>query len=395
MDNLVRTAVFDDEKAGGFSRGLIKARALEQGVFPASVYSLYKALGEGRIPHGFVVPAINIRGMTYDCARAVFRVAKKLKVGTFIFELARSEMEYTSQTPDEYASVVLAAAVREGWVGPVYVQGDHFQFKSAGGEELSELKDLVGEAIAAGFFNIDIDASTLVNLSVSDVAEQQKLNIERTVELAKFVRLIQPEGVTVAVGGEIGHIGGRNSTVEDLVAFVDGFLSKWDSNVPGLSKISVQTGTRHGGFVLPTGALGKADVDFNAISTLSKVCREKYKIAGIVQHGASTLPDEFFGKLPAAGVVETHLATGVQNLIMDHPDFPKMLLGEIYAWIDSKLAREREEGWTDEQFHYRLRKKAWGVFKKEFWDIDADAKGKILKTLEDRLTSIFTYLSTR
>ena len=36
-------------------------------------------------------------------------------------------MGYTHQDPSEIAAVVLAAAIAEGYEGPVFIQGDHFQ----------------------------------------------------------------------------------------------------------------------------------------------------------------------------------------------------------------------------------------------------------------------------
>src|SRR5678809_1274650 len=77
--------------------------------------------------HGFTVPAINVRGMAYDTARSIFRTAIKLNAGAFIVEIARSEIAYTDQRPSEYVAVVMAAALREGFRGPVFIQGDHFQ----------------------------------------------------------------------------------------------------------------------------------------------------------------------------------------------------------------------------------------------------------------------------
>src|SRR5262245_63613278 len=65
--------------------------------------------------------------MAYDTDRAVIRSAKKLNAGAFIFEIARSEIGYTEQRPHEYAAVVLAAALRERFVGPLFIQGDHVQ----------------------------------------------------------------------------------------------------------------------------------------------------------------------------------------------------------------------------------------------------------------------------
>ena len=84
-----------------------------QGIRPASIHDLYMAMGRGEAG-GFTVPAINVRAMAYDTARAVIRSAKKLNAGAFIFEIARSEIGYTEQRPHEYAAIVLAAALREG-----------------------------------------------------------------------------------------------------------------------------------------------------------------------------------------------------------------------------------------------------------------------------------------
>ena len=86
--------------------------------------------GRGEDPSDFTVPAINLRAMAYDSARAVFRAAVPRNVGALIFEIARSEIGYTEQRPAEYLSVVAAAAIREGYRGPLFVQGDHFQIKS-------------------------------------------------------------------------------------------------------------------------------------------------------------------------------------------------------------------------------------------------------------------------
>jgi hypothetical protein len=65
--------------------------------------------------------------MAYDMARAVTAAAKRRNVGPFIFELARSEMGYTEQTCDEFATVMMAAAIKEGFSGPIFIQGDHYQ----------------------------------------------------------------------------------------------------------------------------------------------------------------------------------------------------------------------------------------------------------------------------
>ncbi len=204
--------------------------AYKKGIYPSSIHQFYMARGLGEFG-GFTVPAINLRSMTYDLAKAIFRVAKANNSGAFIFEIAKSEMGYTSQPPIEYSSVILAAAIKEEYAGAVFIQGDHFQvnakkFQASADKEIEGLKALISESIDAGFYNIDIDSSTLVDLSKTAVEKQQFLNYDTCAKLTQFIRQIQPRGIEVSVGGEIGEVGGKNSTPEYLRAFMQGYLER-------------------------------------------------------------------------------------------------------------------------------------------------------------------------
>jgi len=398
IDSLVEDAVFgSDNGTKEGSRLKIRELALEKGIHPASIQGLYEAAGKGQY-RGMSVPAINIRGITYHVARAAFRAALKNDVGAFIFEIARSEIGYTGQRPGEYTAAVLAAAVKEGFKGPVFLQGDHFQvnagrFRLEPEQELNAIKELTREAVDAGFFNIDIDASTIVDLERQTLEEQQELNCQFTADMTEFIRGIEPEGTTISVGGEIGEVGGRNSTAEDLRAFMSGYLKLLEPGVKGISKISVQTGTAHGGVVLPDGSIANVKLDFNTLEALSRMAREEYGMGGAVQHGASTLPDEAFGRFPQVGTLEVHLATGFQNIIYDSPYFPDELLNDIYSHLSDKYSSERKQGETVEQFLYKTRKKAFGDFKEEMWDIpETNLKG-LRETLEERFSLLFRKLN--
>jgi fructose/tagatose bisphosphate aldolase len=398
IDGLVKDAVLGaDGRTKEESRRNIGETASKSGIFPASIQSFYEARGRG-LHAGVTVPAINIRGITYHVARAVFRAALENKVGVFIFEIARSEMGYTAQKPAEYAACVLAAAVREGYKGPVFIQGDHFQvnarkYGSDPDGELNSIRELIREAVAAGFFNIDIDASTIVDLSRPTLEEQQEGNCRVTADMTKFIRSIEPEGTPVSVGGEIGEVGGRNSTVEDLRAFMSGYLALLGPNVKGLSKISVQTGTTHGGVVLPDGSIASVKIDFNTLGQLSRMAREEYGMGGAVQHGASTLPDEAFDKFPQVDTLEVHLATGFQNIIYDSEYFPGDLLGKINGHLIEKYAGEKKQGETEEQFLYKTRKKAFGDFKREMWDLPERNLAGLRETLQGRFSLLFRKLN--
>ncbi len=402
VDRLAWTAVFgQDAEVRGTARWIIRSLAAAAGIRPASIHDLYMAMGR-REAGGFTVPAINVRAMAYDTARAVMRSAKKLNAGAFILEIARSEIGYTEQRPHEYAAVMLAAALREGFRGPIFIQGDHVQtnakkFASPDRDkELDALRALIREEIAAGFYNIDIDTSTLVDLSKPTLAEQQEVNVRMAADFAEFIRKNEPQGVTISVGGEIGEVGGKNSDVHELRTYMDGFNAALRQRGPltGLSKISVQTGTAHGGFVNADGTV-RTDVkiDLKTLEELSRIARDEYGLAGAVQHGASTLPPDAFDAFPRVGACEIHLATDFQNMVYEHPQFPADLKRDMYAWIREHAAEERKPKDTEEQFIYKARKKALGPFKQRMWSIDAGARAAIGQALEERFTFLMRQLN--
>jgi len=392
LDRLVWTGVFGSGQLRDEARAAVLEQARATGIYPASIQGLYAARGRREMPADFTVPAINIRAMAYDSARALMRARKTLDAGAVIAEIARSEIAYTDQRPAEYAFVVLAAALREGCKGPVFLQGDHFQVSpkryAAGPEaELQGLRDLSREAVAAGFYNIDIDTSTLVDLSKSDLEAQQELNGNLCAGLTAFIRSQEPKGVTISIGGEIGEVGGHNSTPEELEAFMKVYhdaLARDAKGTAGISKISIQTGTSHGGVPLPDGTVAQVKVDFGVIESLSKLAVERYGMGGAVQHGASTLPAELFDRFPRLGCIEIHLATEFQNMVFDHPDFPADLKQAIYERVRAVAADERRAGDTDEQFIYKARKKATGLFKRELWSLPLPVRAGIGRALEDK-----------
>jgi fructose/tagatose bisphosphate aldolase len=403
VDRLAHTAAFGaSPEIKGTARWVIRALAAAQGVTPASIHDLYLAMGRGEVG-GFTVPAMNLRMATYYTARAVFRAAKAANAGAFIFEIARSEIGYTEQRPHEYAAVVLAAAIREGHRGPVFFQGDHVQVNAKKfaspdrAKELDTLRTLIREEIAAGFYNIDIDTSTLVDLEKTTLDEQQAVNCELCADFTQYIREHEPKGVTISVGGEIGEVGGHNSTVPELHAFMRGYLKALaarGSQLAGISKISVQTGTAHGGFVAADGKV-RTDVqlDLVTLAELSRLAREEYGLGGAVQHGASTLPPSAFDAFPKAGACEIHLATDFQNMVYEHPAFPAALKEAMYTWTREHAAEERKPSDTDHQFLYKGRKKAIGPFKTQLWTLDAGTLEKIGASLEERFAFLMGKLN--
>ncbi|MBI5375666.1 MAG: class II fructose-bisphosphate aldolase [Candidatus Schekmanbacteria bacterium] len=402
VDLLIYNAVFNpDENAVKLSKWIIREAAQSVGIYPSSIQGLYAARAAGKYS-GITTPAINIRVLTYDVARSIFKTGRANNTGAFLFEIAKSEIGYTFQEPSEYSACVLAAAIKENVKGPVFILGDHYQvnaskFAKDRGAEISGLKKLIKDSIEAGFYNIDIDSSTLVDLSKATIDEQQELNYEIAAELTGYIRSLEPKGITVAVGGEIGEVGKKNSTPEELRAYLKGYyrcLPKYGKDLAGIIKISVQTGTSHGGIPLPDGRIAEVKLDLETLGNLSKISQAEFKLGGAVQHGASTLPEEAFGHFPQREAVEVHLATAFQNMIYDSRYFPSELKQKIYAAIKEKFISEKKDSETEEQFIYKTRKKGFGQYKKEIWDLSQDTKAKILGELESKFDLIFKKLNS-
>lgn len=399
IEGVVRTACLGRQPEKGLACWLVRELAVEFGALPASIHTLYLARGGGKTRNDFTVPAMNLRALPFQAARAVFRAARAADAQAILFEIARSEIGYTDQRPAEYAACVLGAAIAEGYRGPVFIQGDHFQvgakkFKQNAVAEVQAVKALSAEAITAGFFNIDIDTSTLVDLDQPTIPEQQRVNFTLCAEFSAFIRQCEPPGVVVSIGGEIGEVGGHNSTEAELQGFMDGF-QQWMPHAlggkPGLSKISVQTGTSHGGVVLPDGTIAKVKVDFDTLQKLSLLSQKAYGLGGAVQHGASTLPEEAFTRFAEANAVEVHLATNFQNMLYDR--IPDDLRQEMYAYLAKNHPDERKEGQTDEQFYYGARKRAIGPFKGKLWDLPPQAMSRITSAWEEQFRLLFQRLN--
>ncbi|MCK4912347.1 MAG: class II fructose-bisphosphate aldolase [Candidatus Omnitrophica bacterium] len=397
INNLVDTIILsEDAHLRRLCFWVSHACAKKLGTVLSSIQGLYEAMGRKEVT-GFTVPAMNIRTLTFNLVRAVYQAANKINAGAFIFEIAKSEIGYTDQRPLEYSSIILLAAMKEGYTGPVFIQGDHFQVKATNyikdsEAEVNPLKELIAEAIDSGFYNIDIDSSTLVDLDKTTLDEQQQLNYKVCSLFTKHIRELQPQGIEVSVGGEIGEVGGKNSNPEELKAFMDGYKKEIGS-LKGISKISIQTGTSHGGVVLPDGTIAKVSIDFETLTNLSDIARVEHNMAGAVQHGASTLPSEAFHRFSEVGCAEIHLATQFQNMAYDYLPLP--LKEKIYAWLHKECAGEKKPDWTDDQFIYKTRKKALGPFKKEIHSLSHDVKEKIASALEEEFSFLFDKLNIK
>ncbi len=172
---------------------------------------------------------------------------------------------------------------------------------------------------------------------------------------------------------------------------MNGFLRNLPKGMPGISKISVQSGTSHGGVVLPDGSIADVNLDLKTLEELSRVAREEYGLAGAVQHGASTLPDEAFDAFPRVGACEIHLATNFQNLLYDY--MPPGMREGVYKWLDQNAADERKPKDSADLFYYKTRKKALGPFKRDIWGMPDDVRERLAKVYDEKFAFLFEKLA--
>ena len=399
LDRWARAAALGDAEVRQGVIWAIREAAHASGVVPASIQGLYVARGQEKWT-GRTVPAMNLRGWTYQTCRAAFRAARKMGSSLLIFEQALAEAVYAAQSPAEYTAAVLAAAMREGHRGPLFLQADHDQINAKNyaadpAKETQRLADVIREQISASFFNIDIDASTVVDLALATLVEQQRVNAELTATFTRLVRTLEPKGVTISVGAEIGEVGAHNTTPDELRAFMATYPKALGAagGGAGVTKVSVNSGTYHGGKVLPDGTLAKVPVAFDTLAEISQVGRKEFGLAGAVQHGASTLPMDYFGNFPESGTVEIHLALGFNNLIFDHPKLPQAVKDEIRAYCFRHHASEKKPEQTDAQFIYTTRKKAWAGMKQRFWDLPAEVQEALMGSLEEMFYDMFVRMN--
>lgn len=373
----------------------IRKETAELGIFPAAITPLYQAIGRGELDP-LTVPAFNLRGLTYQLARVIWRTILQENAGPVLFELAPSECKMGDQSLDEYAAMVFAAAAREGYRGPVFLQGDHFAIGSAAEEQ--QMLTLAQEAIAAGFYQIDIDGSHLAGELTEDLQDLHRPNAEVTARMIKALRAQQPANIDLVLGGEVGEIGGENTSVEDLRVFHSLLQEKVPPGMASLSKISAQTGTTHSGIVLPDGSTGQMNVDFKLVSDLSQAARH-LGWNGLVQHGASTLSLTDLAKLPAAGVLEVHLATQIQNIVFDHPAFPQQLRRSMQERLVLTThtaegdALSQDEQLSKAQLFYKARWAAWGYFKNELWALTPNNLAPIETSLGEWVSQVLHALN--
>jgi hypothetical protein len=380
IDPLVYNGVFhESERLRYFLCWLIRRAAAGMAIYPASAQVLYAAAARGRLRR-FTAPAVSLRAMTYDAARACFRAAKQTGCGAMVLDLGRNATEGPAQSPVEYATCVLAGAIREGYEGPVFLQADYLRERRAPdddeqGDELARFEDLAEEALGAGFFNLDLDTSDLEDLGIPDPSEQERASCAYAARLAAFVRKTEPAGVDTNLGVRMKSHGDSAHLAQRFRAFMGGFATEFTDragHVTGIGKLGLE--------------IRGAD-ELGMVRDLAEVARREYALAtGVSCHGAP-VPDELLAELPRLSIVEVDMGARYEELVLHHPAFPARLRDAMADWIDRTYGAVRGPGQDRASFRLQLRMTALEAFKRQMWDLPPESKDPVMADLQRTLVA--------
>ena len=438
IDYLVREAALNNNNDVKIAaQFLIRSAAASLGIIPASINNFYMARKDNAWKN-MTVPAVNIRTDGYETARQIFRVVKEQNIGAVILELAKSEARYSGQSLGEFTTVGFAAAIKEGYTGQIFFQGDHYQvdkkkYDQDSQKEIASLKKFIRESILAGEYNIDLDPSTLVNETALDeivilenslvdkhlkthpeltqgldesglkalrhklidelaLTDAQKTQLDAlyermhsdtakvTMELIRYIRSLEKEllggKITISIGIEERHI--DNPKHKNNPSTVRGSIALANK----VLKICAEEGLiAPSKIALQTGTMHGlgGEVDFG-IYERHLAAASALGIAVFVQHGASTIKDRNdFKKMPIGGVGEVHLATEYQKITLG-------IIAKMMPDLAGKMAQYLEKLMAEDPDGYG--KKFGGIWTKAFTDPAQQGKTRheiITEILADEL----------
>lgn len=321
-DRLIFNAVFHSEtQIKATSRWLIKAIGQSLNIFSSSTHGLQNILNPPARKK-MKTPVLQTPHLSYDIARAVFQAIQKHHMGPVIFELGESSMESENQSPGEFSATIFAAAIREEYQGPIFIQAHHIQvntesFQRAPDKEIQKLKNLIIESIATGIYNLWINGFSISHSPQTRQVKTQNPSSQLLAVATDIIRLHEPKNLDISIGGGVKVSGDSKTFEKDIISFLDEYrenLQKIGENINGISKISFQP--------------------FEEIPTeIHLMLMNHYGLNGRVPLNSSNFSKEVLEDFSGIGGMEFPLNMPFHSLFIDHADLPenirKTLIGSL------------------------------------------------------------------
>ena len=320
---------------------------------------------------GLVIPAFNIPGMTFSIARIIFRSYRKYNTGPFIFQLSPLEMADTAQTPWEYSACILAAAMRERYSGPIFIQcnaiklSDHISPDSSP-DRFEPLAILLKDCINAGFYHFVLDDSVIDSLEQSELFSCADFGDT----WFSLIRKNSPRVLDIQTGIELVKSPLHPDKQNDLEQYTQWIQSELIQRQAECSVSKI---------------LRPFELCENGNDDSEKQNRSHFHVAYCERRKSKSKTQQW----TETGVQELHSRRLFQDIIFDHPEFPLGLKEQLRVHLTQEYTIGTKPDWTDDQFYTKLRSRAWRSYKKALWSLDDRTKAIILGELEKTINHYF------
>lgn len=376
IDALLENALFNPELAvRSLAHQLIKAIANDLGIFPTSLQALYEARRRTEYL-GKTVPRLAAHGLTYDMARAAFRTMKRSSTAICLFELPVETLPIAESHLQDFCSSVLAAAIKEGFYGPLFLQLGDIRYQADAfinnpQQYHQQLHQLLQLGMANGFLNFAVDTTALPHEGFAEMASfSNTLN-----EWQQGDRLL-------AHGAALGDLPSGEAALNSLCANLDTYfehLKKEGNKAHPLCKLGVKI----------KGDLANSRV---AVEKLRDLIVSKYAFAGLTIDHLLHLSERNLRDLATWQALEVNVSELLYDRLFDSHHFPKEIIVEMRHFLTDACRHEWHVSESEEEFVHRLRHRTFAPFKKMFWEIPAATREKIGLELERTFASLFQWL---
>lgn len=391
-DRLVYNSVFHpDTQIKATSRWLIKAMARASQIFPASISGIFE-FSKHQGARNLTLPVFQITAFSYTMARSIFRAARENNACAFIFEIDSNQIFHGNQTSGEFSTIVSAAAIREKYKGPIFIQGDYISFHGEDyqqnpTQEKSRLKNLINEAIKSGLYNLWMDSSEDIPPRGVGGEKNQNSKAPLFAELTDSVRILEPKGIDISLGCQINPFQESGFKKKDIREFMEQYQAKLQSLNPGAKGISKLgfSPERNSLATQPIGAPYEPEpLDPNTLIGLSKFANEEYGLMGRINLKPSDSSQNNLKRFSKIGNAEIHVPLEYHTLMINHHDFPSEFKDELNFNFPNPLEEEKTQS--------PLSHKPFRVFKEKLWTLPEPLQQDISKDLETQVSSLLKAL---
>jgi hypothetical protein len=293
---------------------ILYAVAWNQKIYTSSLQQINK-LQVSKEPFSYLsIPVIDVSNFKIQDFKNIFEgyVKEQKYLVSFGFDFSRLDLyELLLQI-----SRMLSAALNHKFEGPIFLQANALRFDADAFENdrealLENLKKKTRNAIQLGFYNINYDASDLINNKSNRISEKMLMNLKMVAMATNlWVRNFQPIGITVSVSGKMGLVDGQLPSEGEMREYTQRLLkegSRLRFGVAGedVSKVEIAIPDLN-------------ELTIERINNLNTLCRQEFKLGGLVVNVGKINDTKIFSLFSKLNVCELKICLGEKLVTPKH-----------------------------------------------------------------------------